>query len=185
MTIIAKLTSSNNRSQASRSKPAKNAYRAIAEAAGSLRQYQDIPTRFQGDWAKVFLLGMVVIVLVAGSYLKVTSSAAIVGREIQGLEARITANEQINSDLQIQIASQLANNSLEARATALGFAPLQGSDLDYMVVPGYFPPKAVNMVSTVPEADMIAMSPEFTESLFDWIGRQMEAASSPLAQVTH
>jgi hypothetical protein len=182
MTIISKLIAPSARPRKTR-KPGLDAYYAIAEMAGGLGRYQDVPLRFQKQWISSFLVIVVLLSLVAGLYLNVTARAAIAGREIQNLEAEIVINERVNADLQTDIATLLSNNTLEERALAEGFIPFDQTDLEYLVVPGYFPSYDVNMIAPAANPDVLAMSPEFSESLFSWIARQMETASAPLAQV--
>jgi hypothetical protein len=184
MTIIGKLITPDARPRPRKvRKPGMDAYHAIAEMAGGLRHYQDVPLRLQRQWISSFLTIVVTLSLVAGLYLNVTARTAIAGREIQNLEAEIVSNERINADLQTDIATQLSNNTLEQRAQAAGFAHLERTDLEYLVVPGYFPSQGVKMVAPISDPDVLAMSPEFSESLFSWLARQMESASSPLAQI--
>lgn len=155
-------------------------YQAIAEMAGTLRHYQEIPLRFQREWLAAFLAGVMLLGLVAGLYLNVTARAAITGREIQSLEVKIAANKRDNADLQTQIAVLLSNQALSQRAQALGFEPVEREDVEYIVVPGYFPTKGISLVQPAAETNLLAAKPEYTESLFEWLGRQMEAASKPL-----
>ena len=131
-----------------------------------------------GGW---LIIG-VLLALLAGLYLNITASASIAGRQIQSLEVEITANEQINADLETQIATLMANSVLEQRAQALGFQPIDRNTLQYMVVPGYFPPQAVSMVSVDAPSETLAGSPEFNETLIDWISKQIQAASIPLTE---
>jgi hypothetical protein len=182
MNIIAKLIHPSDRPRKTR-KAGLNAYRAIADAAGALGNYQDVPLRFQKQWISSFLVIVVVLSLVAGLYLNVTARTAIAGREIQNLEAEIVVNERANADLQTEIATLLSSNTLEGRAQAAGFVHFQRKEIEYLVVPGYFPPQGVKMTSPTVDPDILAMSPEFSESLFSWIVRQVETASVPLAQV--
>jgi hypothetical protein len=182
MTIISKLIAPSARPRRTR-KSGLNAYRAIVDVAGILGHYQDIPLRFQKQWISSFLVIVVMMSLVAGLYLNVTARAAIAGREIQNLEAEIVINERVNADLQTDLATLLSNNTLEGRALAEGFIPFERADLEYLVVPGYFPSPSVNMFTSVADTDVLAASPEYSESLFSWIARQMETASAPLAQV--
>jgi hypothetical protein len=182
MTVMAKLIAPSARPRRTH-KSGLNAYRAIADVASILGNYQDVPLRFQKQWISSFLAIVVMLSLVAGLYLNVTARAAIAGREIQNLEAEIVINERVNADLQTEIATLLSNNTLEGRALATGFTHFQGTDLEYLVVPGYFPPQGIDMVSPATNTDVLAMSPEFSESLFSWITRQMETASVPLAKV--
>jgi len=187
MTILTKLLSPGSRPTPARVQRAgisttPNTYQAIADAVGSLRQYQDIPLRLQRQWITAFMAIMVLVSIVAGLYLNVTSRTAIAGREIQHLQRLITDNQRTNADLETQIAMLLSSDSLEARAVAAGYVPLQNPDLDYLVVAGYYPQQGINMVSSPASSNDISMSPEYSESLFSWLTRQVEAASLPLAQ---
>lgn len=183
MTIISRLLNPSARPTRAVRKQADKAdspYQAIAEMAGSLRYHQDMPLRFQREWLAMFLAGIMILGLVAGLYLNVSARAAITGREIQSLEAEIAANKRDNADLQTQIAVLLSNQSLSQRARALGFEPVKRDDVEYILVPGYFPPQGVNLVQPIAETDLLASKPGYSESLFEWLGRQMEAASRPL-----
>jgi hypothetical protein len=160
-----------------------DAYHAVAEMAGGLSRYQDVPIRFQKQWITSFLTIVMALSLVAGLYLNVTARTAIAGREIQNLEVDIASNERFNADLQTQIAIQLSSNTLEQRALAAGFAHIERTEVEYLVVPGYFPPQGVKISAPAVAPDVLALSPEFSESLFGWVARQMENASSPLAQL--
>jgi hypothetical protein len=139
--------------------------------------------RFQRQWILLFISGLFALTLVAGLYLNVTARAAIAGREIQNIEAEITINERANADLETKIAILLSNQALEERARAMGFEPIDRTTLQYMVVPGYFPAQAVTMVMPVAQSTVLRSSPEFKETLIDWVEKQLEAASIPLTQV--
>ena len=181
MTILTKLLTFDIRP-----KPAKragsNAYQAVAEAVGTLRQYQDIPYRFQKQWITGFLAMMVLISIVSGLYLNVASRTAITGREIQNLQRSITENKRTNADLQTQIAMLLSNESLQKRALDAGFEVLKIENLDYLVVPGYINQQGINMDTPNLAIEDIRLSPEFSESLFSWLASQIETASLPLGQ---
>jgi hypothetical protein len=181
MTLIGRLLNPSARPRAVRKQESpESPYQAIAELAGSLRYHQTMPLRFQREWLAMFLVGVMLLGLVAGLYLNVTSRAAIAGREIQGMEVNIAANQRINADLETQIAVLLSNTVLADRAKALGYEPVTRDSIEYMVVPGYFPQQGLSLVQPVAATDLMAVSPEYTESLFDWLGRQLESASKPL-----
>lgn len=182
MTLISKLLAPSSRPRPAR-KPVMGLYSAIAEAAGNLQHYQDVPVRFQKQWIASFLAVMVAVGLVAGLYLNVTASAAITGRQIQTLELEIVANERVNADLQTEIATLLSTTVLRERAASLGFVPVERAELEYLVVPGYADPAGLKLISAESAPDFLASSPEYSESLLDWIARQIETASAPLAQV--
>ena len=138
--------------------------------------------RFQHEWIISFVAIVAMLALLAGLYLNVTASASIAGRQIQNLEADITMNEQVNADLETRIATLMANSVLEKRALALGFEPVERQTLQYVLVPGYFPPQAVTMISTAAPVETLANSPEFNETLIDWISKQIQTASLPLSE---
>lgn len=150
-----------------------------------IRAERDRSARVQQQWVISFVVIIGMLALLAGLYLNITATASIAGRQIQSLEAEITANEQVNADLETRIATLMSNAILEQRAEALGFSPAERTTLQYMVVPGYFPPQPVNMVSAAAPNQVISASPEFNETLIDWITRQIEIASIPLAESNH
>jgi cell division protein FtsL len=181
MTILAKLLAPNSRPEPT-PKTGSKAYQAVANAVGALRLYQDVPQHLQKQWITAFLAVMILVSIVAGLYLNVASRTAISGREIQQLQRQITANQRTNADLQTQIAMLLSNEALKVRAASAGYMPLQSTDLEYLAVPGYFPQQGFTMVAPVTEPDDNYISPDYSESLFSWLTRQVEAASLPLAQ---
>ena len=181
MTTLAKPSTRNSRRNPEQN-PGSKTYQAVAEAVGTLRQYQDVPLRFQRQWITAFLAIMVLVSIVAGLYLNVVSRTAITGREIQGLQSDIIASQRTNADLQTNIAILLSSDSLESRALAAGYVPLQITDLEYIVVSGYYPQEGITLASPAPETVDLSLSPEFSESLSSWLANQIEAASLPLIQ---
>jgi hypothetical protein len=181
MTITAKLRTTGSHPEPTQN-PGSKTYKAIADAVGTLRRYDDVPVRLQRQWITAFLAIMIVVSIVAGLYLNVSSRAAIAGREIQSMQRAITANQFVNADLQTKIATLLSSDSLQQRAVAAGYVPLQGTDVDYIVVPGYFPNPGAVLVTPPAETKDIRLSPDFSESLSSWFANQLELASMPLAQ---
>lgn len=155
------------------------------ETGGVIAADRNRSARVQQQWVISFVVVIAMLALLAALYLNITASASIAGREIQSLEAEINANEQVNADLETKIATSLSNAALEKRAEALGFAPVAPGTLQYMVVPGYFPPQAVNMVSPVTPHEVLTSSPEYTETLIDWFAREIQTASIPLVESNH
>jgi len=155
-------------------------YQAVAEMGAALRPVPSLRLQVQREGLALFVAAVAVLGMVAGLYLNVTASAAIVGREIQALEAQIAAQQRVNADLQTNIAVQLSHTVLHQRALALGYQPVSREDLEYIVVPGYYPNQGLELVTPVLEVDPLAASPEYTESLFDWFARQIQSASRPL-----
>lgn len=139
--------------------------------------YKVAPWRIQRQWIGNILLAVVIFAMIAALYLDVTAQAAIAGREIQDLTAAIAASEQASSDLQTQLAALTSATVMEQRALALGFAPMEPGNVEYVVVPGYAAPKPP-ILKGAPQPQLSApnIPPEYTQSLLDWLD---EALSSP------
>jgi cell division protein FtsL len=134
------------------------------------------PWRVQRQWIGLFLLGFVAIAMVAGIYLNVTARTAVSGREIQSLQAGISASLRTNSDLETQLASLTSAEAMQRRALALGFEPVSPEDITYVVVPGYIPDRTVDLSNPQGEETVRPiLLPEYSESLFDWFTRKLAA----------
>jgi cell division protein FtsL len=145
-----------------------------------VQKVRQAPWREQRQWIGLFLLGLVLVAMVAAVYLNVTVRTAIAGREIQLLHAEIAEHQRTNADLEIQLAGLTSASAMRQRAEALGFEPAQPDEVIYVVVPGYAAPGAVDMSVHEPAGPPVpAILPEYNESLFDWFTRQL--ASSVLA----
>ncbi len=135
--------------------------------------------RVQRQWIGLFLLGLVLVAMVAGIYLNITVRATLAGREIQMLQADITNNTRVNSDHETQLASLSSVESMQKRAEAMGYSPADPNDITYVFVPGYTPRNAVNMSSPqAPESQPLFILPAYTESLFDWLTRTLAESVS-------
>lgn len=130
--------------------------------------------RVQRQWIGLFLLGLVLVAMVAGIYLNVTVRATLAGREIQMLQTDISNNTRANSDDETLLASLSSVESMQKRAKAMGYSPADPTDITYVVVPGYAPERAVNMSAPKPaESQPYYILPAYTESLFDWLTRTL------------
>ncbi|KXK13901.1 MAG: Cell division protein FtsL [Chloroflexi bacterium OLB14] len=134
-----------------------------------IHAYRVAPWRVQRQWIGNALLFVVVLAMVAGLYLNVTSRTAIAGREIQDLMNSIAESQQVSSDLHTQLALLTSSASLEFRASKLGFRPVEATDLQYLLVPGYVAPTVVDLSSsTAPQLSALTIPPEYNQSLLDW-----------------
>jgi cell division protein FtsL len=156
-----------------------------ADAARLVSAARESGLRFQRQWVVSFIATIGMLALLAALYLNVTASTSISGRQIQNLQVAITTNEQINADLETQIATLMSNTVLQQRAQVMGFQPVDPVQLEYMLVPGYFPPQPVTMVSSATPTGALVNAPEYNETLIDWISKQVESASIPLAAAKH
>jgi cell division protein FtsL len=140
-----------------------------------VRKVRQAHWRVQRQWIGLFLLGLVAVSMVAGIYLNITVRATLAGREVQMLQPTLSSNRQKNSDLETKLAGLNSVESMQTRAKALDFQPVDPEDITYVYVHGYTPKTAVNMSQPTPanqdQSKKPALMPEYTESLFDWITR--------------
>jgi hypothetical protein len=160
--------------------------------------YSQAPWRKQVQWIGAFLLVVVFIWLIAGLYLNVTARAATIGREIQAMQVGQieTANvvpelsdmrsvEELkarNANLQSQLAYLLAENTMQARAKALGFEPLEPGTALYIEVPGYIPLQTVTLAPP-PGPTVSSQGTQVTvvkSSLLNWVEDQFRLAEKML-----
>jgi len=139
--------------------------------------YALAPWRAQRQWAGAILLLVIGLGMTAALYLDITSQAAIAGRQIQTLRSDIVAAELVNADLKSQLAESTSAAVMKERARLLGYEPVDQAELQYMPVPGYVDPAPAILATGGPLTPSAAiLSPEYTESLFDWIGRQLQTS---------
>jgi cell division protein FtsL len=137
--------------------------------------YSQAPWRKQMSVIGLFLLVLVFIALVAGIYLNVTARALVIGRDIQSMQWEIQQLEQVNADLQSQLAFITSSASMEQRAKAMGFREIEKDETEFLVVPGYVDRRAAVLApSPGPVQNTTYEMPlEYTESLFVWLRKQI------------
>ncbi|NWF63047.1 MAG: hypothetical protein HXY38_01970 [Chloroflexi bacterium] len=132
--------------------------------------YRVAPWRVQRQWIGNALLVVVLFAMAAALYLNVTSRTAIAGREIQNLTEAIAISRQVSSDLQTQLAGLTSAASMEKRAREMGFRPVEPDELEYLVVPGYVTPEAVDLSSSdAGPLTVLTIAPAYNQSLLDWM----------------
>jgi hypothetical protein len=138
--------------------------------------YRQAPWRLQRQWLGGFLLAVLGIAMVASLYLDVTAQAAISGRQIQNLTGDIITIRHSNADAETKLAEINSTAAMEERAKRLGYQPVDPTQLQYILVPGYAAPQPPILASAPalrPSAPSIG--PEYTESLIEWLQRQLRA----------
>ena len=141
--------------------------------------YRQAPWRIQRQWVGGFLLAVLGIAMVASLYLDVTAQAAISGREIQNLASDIITIQHGNADLQTRLAELTSNGTMEQRAQALGYEPMDPSLVQYIVVPGYSEPQVdVLAVAPVLRPSAPSIPPDYTESLIEWLQKNLQPGPS-------
>lgn len=144
--------------------------------------YSQAPWRKQLQWIGLFMLVLILLAMVAGIYLSVSARASTAGREIQIMYRQMEDVSRNIEDLETQHAFMLSNTEMEKRAEELGFYPIESEEIFYILVPGYADPKQVILAeppgSSLPSSPTI--SPEYTQSLFDWLSERVFYPASPL-----
>lgn len=147
--------------------------------------YSQAPWRKQLQIIGLFLLALVFIALVAGIYLNVTARAASVGRDIQGLQKQIDEIQDANADLQSKLAFMTSTSEMQRRARDLGFKAIETDQTMFLSVPDYIERQPV-VLAPAPGPITVgapAMPPEYTESLFEWLRKELLRSSFLMFEV--
>jgi cell division protein FtsL len=141
--------------------------------------YSQAPWRKQLQVVVVFLVVVVFVAIVDGVYLNITARAAAVGREIQRMQNDIDQLQRDNADLESKLAFITSAEQMQKRAEDLGFKPRQTDDTVYLMVNGYVERQPVILAPAPAPITKGAplVPPEYTESLFDWLQREVVSSS--------
>ena len=148
-----------------------------------LQAYQNAPWRSQFQAMGVFALAVVMIAIVAGIYLNVTSRASTIGREVQQLQREILVTQRVNADLETQLALLTSASVLEERAKEMGFGPVSVDNLLYVEVPGYRGRQEIVFAPPPDPApvDAVLLPSEYSETLFQYFLRLVEEGDRGLS----
>jgi hypothetical protein len=134
-----------------------------------IQAYRQAPWRNQLKWIATFLLGVIVIALVAGLYLSISAQALSIGLEIQRNNREKMVIDQDIANLRNQLGDLTAGPTMLERAKTLGFVTINPAEIEYIVVPGYAGRQTASLApQTVPDQYVQPMiNPEYTQSLSD------------------
>jgi cell division protein FtsL len=147
-----------------------------------VQKYRQAPWRVQRQWIGLFLLGLVLVAMVAGIYVNLTTRADLAGREIQNINTDILDNQRKNADFETQLAGLTSDAAMMKRAESLGFQPVSPDEITYVVVPGFVTKPPIDLSSTTKAPARAVILPEYTESLFDWFAYEIGATAPAGAQ---
>jgi hypothetical protein len=141
--------------------------------------YSQAPWRKQLQLLGLFLLFLVFIALIAGIYLDVNARADAIGREVLHLQKNIEKIGRTNADLQAQLAAIDSATEMKRRAVALGFEPIASDQPVYISVQGYVNRQPIILApqSSTTLVGAPVLPAEYTESLFEWLGKQLKLSS--------
>ena len=146
--------------------------------------YPQVPWRSQIQLLGLVLAVVVVLALIAGIYLSVSARSAAFGREIQEMQRLIRAMERDNESLRAILAELTSSRNLEERSEELDYIAIDPSEAYYVVVDGYSGRPPVTLASRYedPVVGARVMPDEYTESLFDWLGRTLSPYVQPIIE---
>jgi len=136
-----------------------------------IQAYQQAPWRTQLQWIGFFLLGLVLIVTVAGLYLSITAQSTTAGVEIKELELEKETLDRQIADLKTQLAIITSAKVMKDRAEDLGYIPADPSQAVYVVVPGYTgrQPEIVALPVRPEDQSKSQIDAAYRQSLWEWL----------------
>jgi cell division protein FtsL len=134
---------------------------------------QKTPWKTQQQLFGFVLVVLVFAAMIAGIYLNITSRAAVLGREIQNLEAAITEVKRANADLTNQLGVLLSYQSMAERAEAMGFTLASPEEIEYVTIPGYVEAEPVDLSENRPNGQANTLPDAYTQSLWEWFKVQL------------
>ncbi len=143
--------------------------------------YSQTPWRKQMQGVGMFLAILVLGLVIAMIYVDVSAEAVTVGRDIQKMQATIEILENSIADKQSQLAYITSAVEMEKRALEMGFQPVTPGEAAFIVVSGYGGRReAVLAPPSLPAAaQTVALSPEYTLSLLDWVKKELYLPIEP------
>ena len=132
-----------------------------------IQAYRQAPWRNQIKWIATFLLGVLVVALVAGLYLSISAQAVIMGFEIQSKNQDKVVIAQDIADLRNQLGDLTSDPAMFERAKALGYDYVNPSDIEYILVPGYSGRQTAALApqTATEEFSEATINPDYTNSL--------------------
>ncbi len=137
-----------------------------------LRAFRQAPWRKQVQTVAVLSIALLIIAVIGGFYLAAASRAGTAGRDVQRLEGRKAELIQENDELRAKLAELRSITRLADRARALGFAPAQMEQVEYLPVKNYPQPALVEApppepVEGPPRAAVVSPG--------DWLAEQWQS----------
>lgn len=137
-----------------------------------IQAYSQTPWRRQMQAIGFFAAVVASLALLAGLYLNVTARAATAGRSVQDLQDQRAQLQQQIENLETNLASITSIENMQARATDMGFAPVQPGAMTFLTVEGYRGRVAMQLAPRAGSQFGLRtrLPAAYTESLFDWLG---------------
>jgi hypothetical protein len=143
--------------------------------------YSQTPWRKQMQTVGMFLVILVLGSIIAMIYVNVSAEAAATGRKIQNMQEEIENLERSIENKQSHLAYITSAVEMEKRAKNMGFKPVEPGQAMFIVIEGYAGRTEASLAphSVMASTQNVALSPEYTLSLTDWIRRQLYLPTGP------
>jgi len=142
--------------------------------------FKQAPWRSQIQLVGLFLLGLVLVILVAGIYLTISGQAAEAGLETYNLSYDRDSLERSIADSKAQLALLTSSSVMEGRAQTMGFVEADPADVVYVTVPGYTGRQTAILAPPpgITQAQPAVVTADYRESLWDWLFQGINRLSS-------
>ena len=147
--------------------------------------YSQAPWRRQLQLAALFLVALILVAVVTAIYLNISAQSVTLGTDIQTMQWNIEQIKRSNEDLETQLAYLTSAPTMEKRANEMGFQPVQPDQIIYMNVPGYpgRQPAVLAPPAAPTEASAVVLAPEYTQTLLDWIEKDLLKPAGLIVEV--
>jgi hypothetical protein len=136
-----------------------------------IQAYRNTPWRRQINMISTFVTFGLVVALVMLVYVWVTSRAGAYGLQVQEYQETNQVLERNIENAKAELGDLTRNEAMVARATEMGFVPVDSNRMRYIVVPGYpgEPTPEIIPQTTPHAAGDDQLPPQYTTSLIDWL----------------
>ena len=133
--------------------------------------FKQAPWRNQIRFAGLFLLGLVVVIVVASIYLSISGRAAAAGLSAYRMNLERQTLEREIADRKADIAVLTSVTVMEQRASDMGFKRIDPAKAIYLVVPGYTGKKTVVLAAPpgIDDSNQSLVLPIYRQSIWDWL----------------
>ena len=142
--------------------------------------FKQAPWRTQIQYVGLFLLGLVIVLLVASVYLTISGQAASAGLNAYSLNYQRRTLERSIADNKAQLALLTSASIMEERAKAMGFDAADPDKVVYLVIPGYAGRQTAILAPPpgITEEHGFVVKSVYRQSLWDWLFQGINRLSS-------
>lgn len=138
---------------------------------GIVQAFKQAPWRLQVQTIGLYLLGLVIVLVIASVYLSISGRAAAAGLRAYQMNFERQDLEREIADRKAKIAVLTSAVIMEQRATEMGFKRITPEEVIYMEVPGYLGKQSAVLAPPpgVTESEEMTLKYIYRQSLWDWL----------------